>query len=175
MNKLRTFDINLIGLGVGKHIFTYEIDERFFENFAESPVSEGDVYVHLTLEKKERMLLLDFFIDGSLRSECDRCLDEFNLPVSSNERVIYKYEGEGRAADHEDPNIVFIAEKTERINVAQLIYEFMMLQIPIKKTCEMDRMDEKACNPKMLARLEEEKEQEKTDPRWDKLKDIKHN
>lgn len=173
MNKLRTFDINLNSLSVGKHIFTYEIDECFFENFAESPVSAGDVYVHLTLEKKERMLLLDFFIDGSLRSECDRCLDEFNLPISCTEKIIYKYEGEGIAADLEDPNIVFIAEKTERINVAQLIYEFMMLQIPIKKTCEMDRMGEKTCNPKMLARLEERKEKENTDPRWDKLKDIK--
>ena len=49
----------------------------------------------------------------------------------------------------------------------------MMLQIPIKKTCEMDRMGEKTCNPKMLARLEKRKGKENTDPRWDKLKDIK--
>ncbi len=176
MKKLRTFDINLPGLRVGKHIFTYEIDKSFFENFEDSPVSKGDVYVHLTLEKRERMLLLDFFIDGSLVSECDRCLDEFNLPVNSLEKVIYKYEGEESTEDLDDPNILFIDEKTERINVAQLIYEFALLQIPIKKTCEMDRMGEKKCNPKMLEYLQnKEDEKEIIDPRWEKLKNIKNN
>lgn len=177
MNHLRTFDIAFVGLSVGKHIFTYEIDSKFFDNFDESPVGEGDIYVHLTFEKRERLFVLDFFIDGSLGVECDRCLDPFNLQVTANPQMICKFTGEDSSSDREDPNVLIIAPEDDKINIAQHLYEFIILQIPMKKTCEMDRMGEKECNPKMMARLEENKvdEDDRIDPRWNKLKDIKNN
>lgn len=177
MNYLRTFDIRFVGLSVGKHIFTYEIGKEFFANFKKSPVEIGDLYVHLTFEKKERLFQLDFYIDGSLRVECDRCLDEFDLQVTTTPQLICKFEGENSSADREDPNVLIIAPEDDTINVAQQLYEFIILQIPMKKTCAMDRMGEKVCNPKMMKHLREKMidEDNSIDPRWNKLKDILNN
>ena len=125
--------------------------------------------------------MLDFFIDGSVAVECDRCLDEFNLQVTTNQRIIVKFHGDEAKVDKDDPNIIFISPKDDYINVAQFIYEFINLSIPIKKTCEMDRMGNKKCNEEMLKYLKDQKDKDDSeddqeiDPRWNKLKDIKNN
>ena len=177
MEKLSNYEIPFAGLKTGKHVFTYEIGEEFFENFEYSPIKEGDVYVHLTFDKKESFFILSFFIDGSVITDCDRCLEDFELPINGFYNLYVKFSDNEAKEDNDDPDVIFISRSDISINVATLIYDYINLSLPIQKTCEMSVLGKKKCNEEIIKKLNETapKEAEKTDPRWDLLKNLNKN
>ena len=91
MKEAGIYEIPFAGLKPGKHILTFEIDNKFFKIFDQPPVNEGDLYVHLTFDKRrENFFVLDLFIDGSVHSECDRCLSPVEIQVNGNHQIIIK-------------------------------------------------------------------------------------
>lgn len=179
MERLRSFTIPFVGLKNGKHVFTYEIGKAFFEKFEVSPVEDGDVFIHLTFDKRDDFFILDFFVDGSVLAECDRCLDKFELPVNGNYHIYIKFKDEMVSAEDEAADVKFISPEATSINVAQLIYEYILLSMPMQKTCDMDMMQNKSCNQTVLKilknKIKEDPEKDRTDPRWDLLKDLTNN
>lgn len=169
MKALAPYGIAFEGLRDGETAFSYEIGPDFFDLFEGSPVSAGDVFVHLTFDKKPGLFVLTFFVDGSIQSECDRCLEAFDLPVQGKFRLVVKRKDE--ETDSDDPDVVFITLAQHEINVAQYIYEYINLCVPMQKTCDLSA-DGKKCDPVVLARLGITHEEPGTDPRWDHLKDL---
>ena len=176
MKPLDVYSIPFPGLKVGKHEFTYEIDGKFFENFEYSPIKDGDVYVHLTFDKRETFFVLSFFIDGSVIAECDRCMEDFELPINGNYTTFVKYENEEDAEGNDE--VMLINDQDIIINVANLIYENINLSLPLHKTCDMSVLGKKSCNPEILKILKEKASQEEKpdaepiDPRWEKLRNL---
>ena len=181
MEKLTEYNIPFTGLKTGKHILTYEIGKEFFDNFEFSPLKEGDIFVHLTFDKREDFFILDFFIDGSIITSCDRCLEDFECPVNGNYRMYYKFADEADVQE-EESDVIYISRAEIKINVAELIYEYINLSVPIQKFCEMSVIENRKCNDEVLkyynngAESENDEEEiKKTDPRWDLLKDLNVN
>lgn len=174
--QIRLYDIPFVGLKEGEHAYSFEIDGHFFELFEQSPIRSGDVYVRLTLDKKkESFFVLDFFVDGTIDTECDRCLNDITLQVHGNQRVMVKFEDEASQKDYDDPDVMLLEPKDTHLNIAQQLFEIINLQMPLRKTCEMDAIEDKSCNPAVLEKLshlEKQEEASPIDPRWEQLKQL---
>lgn len=169
MNMGNDYILPIAGLSVGYHDFEFEIGDKFFENFEFSEVQKGCVKVNLNVEKHERESILTFNFNGSVLIPCDRCNDEFEQPIE-NEVVIYlKY---GHGYDEESDDVIIIPEEGE-FDVSSLIYEYIILSLPIHRVHE----DISECNQEIIDYLESAANQvaetDDIDPRWKCLEELK--
>ncbi|MGY4385258.1 uncharacterized protein ACVWYN_002296 [Pedobacter sp. UYP24] len=176
MKALKQFSIPFTGLKIGKNQFDFDIDNSFFDAYDYSLVKKGVLKATVELDKQETMLILQFQIDGMIVLDCDKCLAEFNSPISVRERQIVKFAEDELESD--DMEIIMLNKKESEINIADLIYEFITISVPYIKICEQNG-DGQQCDQEMIARLESmavgSQEEEKTndDPRWAALKKLK--
>ena len=175
MDSLKEYNIDFVKLNFGQHDFNYKIDDTFFDLKENSLIERGAVNVHLHLDKKERIMNLTFNFEGIIETDCDVCLDIFDLPVKGKESLVVKITEEPKESDGE---IIYLGPNDISFNVYDPIYEFICTSIPMVKTCKDNAGGKKQCNPQMLKFLSESKDETanieiQTDPRWDKLKNIK--
>jgi uncharacterized metal-binding protein YceD (DUF177 family) len=133
-------------------------------------VKNGDVSVKLILDKeKETLLVLDFSFKGEIEVECDRCMDMFNYPVSNSARILVKLTD--KEEDSEDDELIYLPIDTWEMDVKPMIYEFINLQMPLRRVCSLVN---KECNPEVIAYLQnQEDEKKEIDPRWAGLEGLK--
>jgi uncharacterized metal-binding protein YceD (DUF177 family) len=180
MGRRREFEIAYVGLKPGVHEFNYQIDDRFFEAIQQQDFRNCKAQVKLTLDKKTGFMLMKFEIGGNLEVTCDRCInnlplelwDEFNLMVKIVE------EPETMNVQEEDPDVYYISKNENHVDVADWIYEFINLSIPLQKVCSYEKMDGPFCNPEvreMLKKMEPEDVKRTENPIWkglEKFKDL---
>ena len=167
MRKLGIYDIPFTGLILGTHRYQFEIDSTFFDQFEYSELEDAKFSIELDLEKQSTMLILHFNLKGKVKTICDTCGDDFDLSVSYKDRIIVKF---GEQGVEQTDEIWEIAHHEHQINVANLIYEYSHLSLPPKRIhpkgkCNVDAINE-------LHKYEQGQE-EKIDPRWEGLKNIK--
>lgn len=177
MDKLQAYNITFKGLKDGKHQFHYTIGKSFFEGIEGSTIENGNFEVDVLMNKKPQMLQLEFNIDGNVQSICDNCLEDITIPVTYQGSVYVKF---GIEYDEPSEEIIVIPQEENELNIAQLIYEYIVVSMPLRSVHE----DYLSCDPEMKAKLEEfsreqnhtkNKIKETTDPRWDALKKLKNN
>ncbi len=180
MKVLRAYTINYASLADGKHVFDYQIDDKFFAQFEGSLVKKGNVAVDLVMTKTTHCLELEFEITGIVETVCDICAELFDLSIEGEEKIIVKIV-DTPPTDNDELNVVYISSSDHSVSVAQMIYELILLSIPIKKTHPRDENDNLTCNPKVLEylKISEEnvaklaEEQKNTNPIWEELKKLK--
>lgn len=149
MSNRREFEIAFVGLKPGVHEYSYEIDDRFFEEYNDQDFRDTKASVKLFLEKNNSFMLLRFEIGGKAEVTCDRCnnslpielFDEFTITVKMTE------EPEVMNEQEEDPDVYYISRGESHLDVKNWIYEFVNLSIPMQKTCGYENMDGPHCNP----------------------------
>jgi len=180
MSRRREFEIAYVGLKPGVHEFSYLINDKFFEAFQQQDFRKCKANVKLTLDKKSSFMLLKFEIGGALEVSCDRCnsnlplelWDEFNITVKLVE------DPEQMNEQEEDPDMYYIGQGESHVDVANWIYEFIILTIPMQKACDFEKMDGPHCNKtalEVLKKLEPEEKETKENPIWkglEKFKDL---
>lgn len=174
MNAFAPYSIPIQGLKVGLHHFQFLIDSSFFALFEASPVQEGKLNFEVDFEKRADMLLIDFVLEGSVRAECDRCTAMIDLPLQDERQLIVKY---GEAEGVEEDEVVYISREASHFNLAQYLYEFTILALPIRNTYDCENGPNPPCNRDVLDFLEQEKAAEELEARkpanvWDALKDL---
>ena len=187
---MRNFDIDIIKLKDGKHIFTFDVKADFFKHFeAEEWLNGADLSAEVLINKTVSVIEADFKIKGTVRLTCDRSLEEFDHLLETEAKVIYKY---GPLEQEISEDVFMITRDTPSVNVAQLIYEFILLAIPAKKIHpdyreEMDEEDfegegslvylsDGADEDEALeneGEIEEESDIKPVDPRWEILNKLK--
>ncbi|HLP22077.1 MAG TPA: DUF177 domain-containing protein [Chitinophagales bacterium] len=175
MKGLREFEIAYVGMKLGVHKYEYDINASFFKHFEESLIKECDVKVKLEFEKKETFFIANFFIDGSVKVECDRCLGPFDKSIFGDYTCYIKF-AEDPNSMNDEPEVLYISRDQTVIDLSQLIYEYVNLCLPIQKLgCEKPG-EEPQCNKEVLKYLkgEEKKETNEDDPRWAALKNLKN-
>ncbi len=182
MKILKQFHIPFVGLKFGKHQFEYVINDSFFAAFTDSLIQKGELSVKLELEKMEHLLILNFEIIGFVSLICDRCADEYQMPVQINERQLVKFthlqEGEAPLLDDE---IIYLGKKDFEIDISNLIYEYVNVSVPYVHIHPDKANGESGCNPQVLSVLKKYMEKAKeddnasNDPRWNVLKNINNN
>jgi uncharacterized protein len=170
------YNIEFKGLQEGLHEYEYKVDNKFFEHFDESLIKNGGVRVEVAFEKRSAFLKMYFKISGWLELNCDRCLDEYQQEVELATELFVKY-GEETQFEEGD-NVIWVLPEEHYLNLAQVIYEYVTLSIPLRHV-HPNETGENSCNKEMLERLnigiDIEEEEEEIDPRWAALKKLKNN
>lgn len=169
MEKDNEFLIPVSGLALGVHNFKFDIKDDFFARFEYSEVKQGEVTVNLEVEREELMMTLSFQLEGKVLVSCDRCADEFYIPIQS-EQVFYIKFGADEAEESDD--VAVVPAEEHAYDVSSLVYEYIILAIPMHRV-----HPDGECNPKVIAMLshDEEPSEEESgiNPRWAALKDVK--
>ncbi len=190
MGKFDPYKVDLKSMKTDIQEYEYQLDNQFFVNIGGEDVQKGKIKVRLSVKKTVAMFELTFNIEGSVIIPCDRCLDDMELPISTNNRLVVKF---GKDYSEESDEIVVIPESEGILNVAWFLYEFIVLTIPIKHVHAPGK-----CNKQMTSKLkkhsakteedddsfdmdggddiiitDDDGSEEASDPRWDALKGLK--
>ncbi len=177
MDYLKNYTISYKGLKDGIHIFDYIVDKRFFEQFEHSEIKNGNFTIVAKLEKSPTFLAIDFVINGRINTQCDRCLESLDLPIQATDKIVIKFGDEVFDSRYIGEEIIVVTHQQSEINIAQYIYEFIHLNIPYKRVHPDNENGSPTCKGEALDKLDDylAHEQEQSDPRWDKLKDLLKN
>lgn len=176
MDALKPFTIPFQGLKIGIHQFEFQIDSSFFTHFDDSAIKQGAVHLMMDLDKRLNMLVLDFKVNGAIKSECDRCLTSIDLPIKGEYQLHIKFSEEEREGNEE---VVYILPTSSHIEIADYVYEFIHLSIPMRKLKPECETAPEECENNILEyfdddeEFEEEQETEKNNPIWSELSKFK--
>ncbi len=176
MNQLKDFLIPFVGLKLGKHSFEYQINNTFFENFDYNEYDNSEIKVNLVFDKKSTHFELNFKQKGFVNVPCDATGEMFNLPIKGKIRLIVQF---GEEFNNDNEELLILPHGEFQINISQYIYELIVLSVPQRRvhpgikdgTLQSEALDKlKELQVKEVKK--EHKQQEDTDPRWDKLKKL---
>lgn len=162
------FKIQFSGLALGKHNFDFEINNSFFEEFDFFEIQKGNVQLQMELDKSVRMLVLNFTFNGSIEAICDRCSEEFGLPIEGSQQVFIKF---GHQYEEASDDVIIISEGEYEIDITQIVYEMISLAIPIRKV-HPENENKSQCNISTIKIIEEMQPKENKDSRWNQLLNI---
>ncbi len=175
---LSKYDINIQGLEEKVHTFEFEGDDKFFGAFEQSFITKGNFKAIVRLNKNSALIQLDFDITANVELTCDRSLELFDEEVQVEEKYIYKF---GDRYEEITDEIEMIPYGADTINIAQHIYDFIGISLPMKKL--HPRFRDEDIEEEGLLVYTSEKEEETTDepkeqeidPRWAALNKLRMN
>ena len=135
-------------------------------------MSGGCVHVKLDITRvQDEFFSLEVHETGTVVVPCDVCLDPMDQSIEVHEYLEVKL---GKESSEED-DLVTVAEDEGILDVAWYLYEFIVLNIPIRHVHAPGK-----CNPAMIRTLEEysavrsgEEDEKPMDPRWEALLKLK--
>ena len=162
-------------MGDGIHNLEFDIDNDFFKEFEESHLDNGNFKVLIELDKKSDHSIMIFDVDGYTKTSCDRCLENIELPMYGEYKLLFKHSDEGENTDE----IVYIHPETSILNLAEYVYEFILLSMPIIKAYDCENDEKPPCNFQVLDKLglteQDDSEDNSVKGVWNSLKDLKLN
>jgi len=171
MKSLSPYLIKFSGLKEGIHLFNYEIGNKFFKNFDYYDFLDAKLFAKLELEKQSTLLNLKFSFNGEIEVQCDVSMESFDLKLETEHAVVIKFKDDIISTDDK---VIFMPAGSHSIDVSHLIYESIILAVPQKKV--HPGIENGSLKSEIVEKLEELRPKknfnEKTDPRWDKLKDL---
>ncbi|AKK72174.1 DNA-binding protein [Chryseobacterium gallinarum] len=172
MDKLRNYDVSFSGLKNGKHEFRFEIDKTFFQLFdTEQEFTNPRIEADVLLDKHTTFLEFEIRIHGLVELVCDITNDNFDYPIENEIKILVNF---GEEYDDSNEDVITIPTGEHAFNVAHLIYENVMLSIPMKKISpDVSDEDLKILDQFSPKEIEEEEKEDKSDPRWDALKKLR--
>lgn len=190
MSKFELYNVVLKDINNETRVIEFELDDAYFKKIDSPEVQKGNVKAKVSVQRKLSTFDIVFTLDGSITIPCDRCLDDMEQPIHYKEKLQVKF-GDKFA---EEDEIVIVPELEGAINVAWFLYEFIVLNIPIKHVHATGE-----CNKTMVVKLKRHITRQKddtdddnssieldddddfttdevqTDPRWDGLQNITEN
>lgn len=171
--KQKEFRIPFSGLKQGKHEFDYNIDNTFFESFGYNEFNDASLKLHVVLNKMSTMLELEMQAEGTVNVDCDTTSEPYDQEISGNLELVVKF---GDEFNDENDEILIIPHGEHQLNIAQYVYEMLVLAVPQKRihpgvldgTLQSEVLDRLA----ELSPKEEKDNREDSDPRWDELKKL---
>ena len=167
MKYLDHFSVPYMGLKNGSHIFNFEVDDQFFNYFENETISSGHVNVQLTLDKRADMSEAFFDFVGDVQLNCDRCLAPLTYDLDHESKLLIKYGEE----DLDEDEVMFIHPEVSIINFAHIIYEFILLSLPMIVSHE----DINECDQDIISKINIKGDPTDTNPTGDALKNLKLN
>ena len=175
MKPFKAFDIQFVGLKLGTHQYEYTIEQTFFELFEYDEYNSVSVKVRLELEKKTTLLELKLFAEGVVNVNCDLTNEPYDQSITSEFGMVVKF---GPEYNDDNEAILIIPHGAYEINVAQYIYELIVLAVPQKRI--HPGVKDGSLNSDILKTLEnlspkspkKTKSNKDIDPRWNSLKKL---
>ena len=196
MGKFTEFKLQLKSLPVGTHQMQYNLGKQFFSDMESQDVRDADVDVTLALDYRNDLYDLTFKLSGVLTLLCDRCLDEMELPIETEYHIVVRY---GDRYNDDSDEYLEIPDSENYLNVAYMLNDTVALAIPIKHVhplgkcnramsallkkhrggfptnAEDEDEDTFDFSDEMSDEIQDmdDRESLSTDPRWEKLKELR--
>ena len=129
------FIIPLNGLAAGETKFSWQAGKEFFDSFENSEILDAELQIEASVEKLGRYIGVDCDIQGEVTVECDRCLEDLDLPIDVEIRLSVKYGSEDSSEDHQEGEreVIFIPADDAQMNMGQIIYDYVCLSLPMQR------------------------------------------
>ena len=172
MCSLEFLKIDLKSLKEEETSLEFDLNDSYFEALDNAEVKKGSLHVSVSIRKATGFFELSFHTVGTIIIPCDRCLDDMEQSVETDNRLVVKLGSEYS----EEDEIIVVPENEGILDMSWFIYEFVALVIPIRHVHAPGK-----CNPAMTQALEElsadrssdEESSQAIDPRWEKLLQLK--
>lgn len=171
--KHKEFNIPFSGLKQGRHHFDYQIDNTFFDAFGFDEFNASAIQVSADLDRMSTMMELEIAAKGWVNVACDLTNEPFDQPIAGDLKLVIKF---GEEFNDEDDEILVLPFGEHQFNIAQYIYEMLVLAVPSKRI--HPGVEDGTIDSQALEKLEELRprqirdDKEETDPRWDALKGL---
>lgn len=172
MKDLKQFNIPFVGLSEGNHDFNYKIENEFFEYFNFDEFESANINVSLSFFKKTTLLELVFKAKGTVEVPCDVTTEMYHQKIKATLPLVVKF---GPEFNDDNEEILILSYDAYQVNVAQYIYEMIILAVPNKKVHPKvldGTMESETLKKLKELEIKEENTAEEADPRWDKLKNL---
>ena len=171
MCSLEQFKLDLKNLTDEETTLDFDLEDSYFNALDGSELNHGALHVSVSICKAIGFFELLFHTEGTVTVTCDRCLDDMSQPIETDNRLIVKL----GAVNSEEDDIIIVSEDEGILDLSWIIYEFIVLAIPIKHVHAPGK-----CNPAMSQVLEElsadrssnVESAQPIDPRWSKLAEL---
>lgn len=174
MDRLDNYDIEFTGLKTGKHEFRFEIGEAFFQLFeTEQEFTDPKIVADILLDKHTTFMEFLIKTHGTVRLVCDITSESFEHAIENEIKILVK---QGEEYDDSNEDVITIPHQDHAFNIAQLVYEEVMLSVPMKKISpnvtdeDLELLDR--FSPQLPDEVEDKTDHE-VDPRWEALKKLK--
>jgi uncharacterized metal-binding protein YceD (DUF177 family) len=137
MDKMDTFKIDLLSSGLGGKTFEYEIGDDFFAEI-EGLIQRGSIHTTVACLSAGAVFKFQIHSIGTVVVPCDRCLADLKLRIETTDELNVKLGNE--YADEGD--CVVVSEAEGYLDLAQFIYEFIVLSMPITCCHEPGKCDD---------------------------------
>ena len=145
MELNKQYSVAYKGLKNSSFDFDFEVDDALFTAYESRDIKGGKCQVKATMLKSEQQLDFDFVITGEVTCECDRCLEDCQIPIDYEGHLIVRLsEQEGEY----DGEVMWLNPAEDKLDLTQYIYESIVLSLPYQRV-----HPEGECNPDMMARF----------------------
>ena len=169
----KEYSIPFSGLKQGAHEFKFKIENTFFESFGYEEFHSANIDLLVNLNKQNTMLEFELQAKGTVNVACDLTNEPYDQEINGSLELVVKF---GDEFNNEDDEILIIPHGEHQVNIAQYIYEMLVLAVPSKRI--HPGVLDGSLQSDALKRLEElqpgevKENSEETDPRWDALKNL---
>lgn len=164
-----SFIIPLQSLEDGVHEIYFKINKEFIEDHSIEGMLDIQIDVNVIFTKRPQVHSLQISISGIVTMPCDRCLEPVIIQITNSQTCIVKQATlNDDFADSED--VLLYQHDEKDLQISHLIYENIMVSLPIKKVHEDNKCD--TFMTSFIKENEQNKKEQTTDPRWDSLKNI---
>ena len=145
------FIIPLSGLAAGRNEFFWKAGKEFFESFENTEILDAEFDASVSVERSGRYVGVDCDVHGWLIVECDRCLDDLEMPVDVSVKLSVKFGDEEACEEHQEGEreVIFVPEDNAELDMSQIIYDYVCLSLPMQRCHEPGE-----CNPAAMKYFE---------------------
>ena len=163
---LRKFGIKIQSLSNNKHLFEFDFNQKLLDQFnSEIDISKSKGVCNVILLKSEMMLDVTFNITGETNLTCDRTLKNYTHKLNFSKKILFKFGDEDEEISDE---MIVINRAKSILNISKYIYEFFILEIPLKRLHPSIKNEDNIDN--FVYKTNSSK---KIDPRFETLKKLK--
>ncbi|MDR0728501.1 MAG: DUF177 domain-containing protein [Prevotellaceae bacterium] len=146
MKSKHKYSIAIGRLSVGKHFFSFKIDDAFFVDFEGSEVQQAAIEAAITVIKNTELVQLEVQLTGQVTVPCDRCLDDLTMSVAFRGAPVVKF-----TADDNNPvddNVLWVSIDADEVDLMQYLYDSIILSLPLQRIHDVEK-----CNKDMIEKL----------------------
>jgi len=151
----------------GEHLYEFKEEPEFFE-LNDFRTKDG-LTVRVELFKSNMQIHAKVNLSAACFFPCDRCLEEFDFKLENKFDVVFKYtKDEEEMKSSDDENLFFIGPETNKIDLKEVVREYVLLSLPMRRVPEEKDGVCCFCKKNIEEVLLKNREQE-INPVWNKL------
>ena len=130
---MQPFVIPLNGQAAAESAFEWHVGGEFFESFGNSEVLDADLRVNARMVRSGSFIGVECAVQGSITVQCDRCLDDLNLPVDTSFALSIKFGEREEYSEADGREIVMLPYGDAQLDLSQFIYDYALTALPMQR------------------------------------------